>query len=171
MSEHPLVTVPNPVLSRPASPCGEPDPDLAAELVDALRVAPGCVGLTAPQIGVSVRALCVDVSTSPVVRERDWPHHGLVVLFDPELVHAEGADVRREGCVSVPHFTADVRRATRVTVRGASPEGEVQTVDAHGFEARALHHQLDHLDGRLILDRSVRAPTAALRELAGPRTG
>ena len=64
-----------------------------------------------------------------------------------------GSDVAREGCLSVPDFTADVRRATEVVVEGLTRSGEAQTVEASGFEARALQHEIDHLDGLLFLDR------------------
>jgi peptide deformylase len=136
-----------------ASPAGEPDPDLAADLLDTLQVLPGALGLTAAQLGVSIRALCVDVSESPAVRQRGLPHHGPIVLFDPELVRAERYELHREGCVSVPDFTVDVRRPRRATVRGTDSEGSPRVVHAEDLEARALHHQLDHLDGWLLLDR------------------
>jgi peptide deformylase len=147
--ERPVLALPDPVLQRRAVPTGAPDAALAADLVDTMRVSPGCVGLAAPQIGVSRRAFCVDVSGHPKGRGS----HGLVVLFDPELVSAEGAEVKREGCMSVPDLTANVRRALRVVVRGTRPDGDEQVVEAEGFEARALQHELDHLDGLLILDR------------------
>jgi peptide deformylase len=75
------------------------------------------------------------------------------VLFDPELVLATGSDLKREGCMSVPDYTCDVRRATDVVVRGTTPEGETRVIEATGFEARAFQHELDHLDGLLVLDR------------------
>jgi len=147
--ERPVLVLPDPVLQRRAVPTGAPDAALAADLVDTMRVSPGCVGLAAPQIGVSRRAFCVDVSGHPKGRAS----HGLVVLFDPELVSAEGAEVKREGCMSVPDLTANVRRALRVVVRGTGPDGDELVVEAEGFEARAFQHELDHLDGLLILDR------------------
>jgi peptide deformylase len=144
-----VVVLPDAVLKRPATPCGRPDQELAADLVDTMHVSPGCVGLAAPQIGVSKRAFCLDVSGHP----KGQPNHGLVVLFDPELVLAEGSEVRREGCMSVPDFTADVRRALHVVVRGTDAQGREQVYSASGFEARAFQHELDHLDGKIILDR------------------
>jgi hypothetical protein len=102
MGERRVLVIPNPALKQPAAPAGRPDPALARDLVDTMRVSPGCVGLAATQIGVSVRAFCLDVSGHP----KGEPNHGLVVLFDPVLLRAEGAEVRREGCMSVPDFTA-----------------------------------------------------------------
>ena len=160
MPERRVVTLPEPVLKARAVRCGDADPSLAADLVDTMRASPGCVGLAAPQIGVSRRACCVDVSSHPKAGD---DHHGLVVLFDPELLLSEGGEVRREGCMSVPDFTADVRRALRVVVRGVGADGAERVLEASGFEARALQHELDHLDGRLILDRVASARTDVFR--------
>lgn len=159
MAERAVLVLPNPLLKRVAEPCGEPDTALAADLVDTMRVSPGCVGLAAPQIGVSRRAFCLDVSGHPKARHA----HGLVVLFDPELVHAEGSEVRREGCMSVPDLTADVRRPLAVVVRGTDPEGRERVLEATGFEARAFAHELDHLDGLLVLDRVASLRTDVFR--------
>jgi peptide deformylase len=122
---------------------------LAADLVDTMRSRPACVGLAAPQIGVGLRAFVVDVSGHRKARSC----HGEVVLFDPELVVEEDPELAREGCLSVPDFTGDVLRAGRVVVRGVAPTGEVRTIEADAFEARALLHEIDHLDGLLFLDR------------------
>jgi peptide deformylase len=158
--EREVLALPDPRLKRVARPVGGADAALAADLCDTMKVSPGCVGLAAPQIGVGRRAFVVDVSSHPKGR----PNHGLVVLFDPELLQAEGAEVRREGCMSVPHLTANVRRALRVVVCGTDVDGAPATIDATGFEARALQHELDHLDGLLILDR-----VASLRADVFPR--
>lgn len=152
MPVRPILRYPDRVLKQPAAPVGAVDDRarrLATDLIDTMREAPGCVGLAAPQIGVPLRAFVVDLSRM----RRPEPNHGLIVLFDPELLDADGAEVRREGCASVPDYTCDVRRATRVVVRGRGLDGEVRVVAADGFEARALLHELDHLEGLLILDR------------------
>jgi peptide deformylase len=159
MGERRVLVIPNPALKQPAAPAGRPDPALARDLVDTMRVSPGCVGLAATQIGVSVRAFCLDVSGHP----KGEPNHGLVVLFDPVLLRAEGAEVRREGCMSVPDFTANVRRALQVVVRGIDVDGRERVLEAEGFEARAFQHELDHLDGRIILDRVASLRTDVFR--------
>jgi peptide deformylase len=159
----PVVRYPARVLKAPSVPAGdigEAERALAADLVDTMYDAPGCVGLAAPQLGVGVRAFAMDVS---VMRKPPPGNHGLVVLFDPELLLAEGSDLRREGCMSVPDYTCDVRRATSVVVRGTTPAGTVRVVEAQGFEARAFQHELDHLDGLLILDRVASARTDVFR--------
>jgi peptide deformylase len=163
MAERPVVAIPNPILKVPAEPIGGVDAELGRDLVDTMRVSPGCVGLAAPQIGVSRRAFCLDVSVNAQVRKKGWPHHGLVVLFDPELLHSDGSEIRREGCMSVPDFTADVRRALRVVVRGTDEHGRERVLEAEAFEARALQHELDHLDGKLILDRVASLRTDVFR--------
>lgn len=169
MTAQPLVTVPHPLLSRPASACGGADGDLAADLIDTLAASPATLGLAAPQLGAGVRALCVDVSGHPLAGDQGLAANGRIVLFDPQLEHAEGACVAREGCASVPEVTAAVRRARAVVVRGLDAWGSVRVVRAHGLEARALQHGLDHLDGRLILDRVAGVRSAALRRRLTPR--
>ncbi|MFU8840537.1 MAG: peptide deformylase [Nitriliruptoraceae bacterium] len=148
-----VVTYPARVLKGLTGPVGEIGPrerHLAQDLVDTMYASPGCVGLAAPQLGVASRAFALDVS---VMRKPPPGNHGLVVLFDPELVLASGSELAREGCMSVPDYTCDVRRATEVVVRGTTPEGQERVVEAVGFEARAFQHELDHLDGLLVLDR------------------
>ena len=129
---------------------GAADHALAQDLVDTMYDSPGCVGLAAPQLGVASRAFALDVS---VMKKPPEGNHGLVVLFDAQLVLATGSEVAREGCMSVPDYTCDVRRATEVVVRGTTPDGDTRVVEAVGFEARAFQHELDHLDGLLVLDR------------------
>ncbi|HEX6208155.1 MAG TPA: peptide deformylase, partial [Actinomycetota bacterium] len=119
--------------------------------------------LAAPQIGVPLRAFCLDVSG----HRRATSSHGLVVLFDPALVEVREEDVLREGCLSVPDLTANVRRAVRAVVRGTDPDGNRRVHQMEGFEARALLHELDHLDGLLILDRVDSAADVFPRKVYG----
>lgn len=147
-----VLALPDPTLKRVAEPVGDigaAEVALAADLVDTMRAAPACVGIAAPQIGVTRRAFCVDVTGHRKARSCA----GLIALFDPELVVAEAPESAREGCMSVPDLTGNVMRATSVVMRGLTPEGELRTVEADAFEARALLHELDHLDGTLFLDR------------------
>lgn len=158
-----VVTYPARVLKGLAGPVGEigqRERALATDLVDTMYESPGCVGLAAPQLGVPSRAFALDVS---VMRKPPDGNHGLVVLFDPELLLAAGSDLRREGCMSVPEYTCDVRRATEVVVRGRTPEGNERVIEATGFEARAFQHELDHLEGLLVLDRVASAKTDVFR--------
>lgn len=152
-----VVRAPDPVLSRPCLDVDPNDPTtvaLAADLLATMAVSPGCVGLAANQIGVSARVFCLDVSTHPKTRT----HHGRFVLVNPVLVEATRKDRAREGCMSVPDFTGDVRRASRVVMTGFLPgTGDEVTITTDAFEARAIQHELDHLDGLLFLDRVVGA--------------
>lgn len=145
-----VLELPERALKLPAAATGTGrDSELIEDLLDTMGASPACVGLAAPQIGVSRRALVVDVSRHP----KTTVCHGLIVLLDPLVLEQGGRVTGREGCMSVPHLTADVARATRIVVRGRGSEGEEVVISSAGFEARALQHELDHLDGLLILDR------------------
>ena len=148
-----VVTAPAPVLSAHGAtvdPAADDVVQLAADLVATMRVSPGCVGLAAPQVGVPARVFCVDVSDHPRTRR----HHGTFVLCNAEVVSASRNEKAREGCMSVPHLTGDVKRATRLVARGQLPaSGEVVTIEADAFEARALQHEIDHCAGLVFLDR------------------
>jgi peptide deformylase len=115
-----------------------------------MRVSPGCVGLAAPQVGVSAKVFCVDVSEHPKTRG----HHGTFVLCNAEVISSSRNEKAREGCMSVPDLTGDVKRASRLVVRGQEPgTGAEVTIEAEAFEARALQHEIDHCEGLLFLDR------------------
>jgi peptide deformylase len=145
-----VLRLPERVLKRPAEEMGElTDEGLVADLIDTMRASPACVGLAAPQIGISRRAIVVDVSAHP----KTTKSHGMFVMFDPEVLDSRGKEVGREGCMSVPDLTANVARAREIVVRGRGPGGEELVLATEGFEARALQHEVDHLDGLLILDR------------------
>lgn len=161
---------PDPVLKQVAAPVGTLDDEarrLATDLLDTMRAQPKCVGIAANQIGVLRRCIVVDVSDHP----KACSCHGLLVLFDPEVVLAEGSEIGREGCLSVPDLTANVRRATRVVVRGREPDGGERVVEADAFEARALLHEIDHLDGILFLDRVANLETDVFRRRGGGSAG
>jgi peptide deformylase len=136
---------PHPLLTRAAAPVGAAAAaSVIEDLLDTMRSFGHCVGIAAPQIGELVRVAVVDVSEHP----KATSSHGELVLVNPVIVEASGSEVGREGCLSIPELTANVRRATEVTV-----EAEGLRVEASGFEARALQHEIDHLDGLLFLDR------------------
>ena len=149
MAVREVVRLPDRILKRRAVYDGGINHATIDDLVETMRVSPACVGLAAPQIGVAERVIVVDVSAHP----KTTTSHGLVVMTDPVIIESEGRAVGREGCMSVPDFTANVARATSVVVQGLSPDGAEIVIATEGFEARAFQHEVDHLNGLLILDR------------------
>lgn len=149
----PVVSAPHPVLSRAGAqvdPTAEETVRLAADLVATMRVSPGCVGLAAPQVGVGAQVFAVDVTG----HAKAVTVHGTFVLCNARVVEATRWKAGREGCMSVPDLTGDVKRASRLVVEGALPgSGEQVRLVTDGFEARALQHEIDHCAGLLFLDR------------------
>ena len=117
---------------------------VSADLVETMDAFGHCVGLAATQLGELVRIVVVDVTG----HKKAANSNGRLVLVNPRIVEAEGAEVGREGCLSIPELTANVRRATTIVV-----EHDAGSVRSEGFEARCLQHEIDHLDGLLFLDR------------------
>jgi peptide deformylase len=144
---------PHPALEVVASavdPTAASTVELAMSLVAAMRAAKGCVGLSAPQLGASVRLFCVDVTG----HKKTESCSGLIVMANPRVVDASGEVVMREGCLSVPDFTGDVRRAESVRVEGFEPgTGSRIEIRANAIEARCVLHEIDHLDGILFVTR------------------
>jgi peptide deformylase len=128
---------------------GEEAERVAGDLLDTMRSYGRCTGIAAPQIDELVRVVAVDVSEHP----KTTASHGLLLLVNPRVLSQEGAEVAREGCLSIPDYTANVRRATRVELEALDPRGAEVRLETEGFEARCLLHELDHLDGILFLDR------------------
>lgn len=149
----PAVRSPDPVLATAGADVDPTEPAiraLAADLVATMAAAPGCVGLAAQQIGAAARVLAVDVRNHPKTRTC----HGLFVLCNAEIVAASQWQKGREGCLSVPDLTGDVKRAGRLVVTGRLPgSGRSVTLATDAFEARALQHEVDHCAGALFLDR------------------
>ena len=159
------VLAPAGVLSTPSADVDPLDPQvlaLAADLLATQRAAAGCGGLAAPQVGAAVRLFSLDVTGHPKARTC----HGPLVLANPEVLQASRWERGREGCLSVPDLTGDVKRAARLVVRGMVPgTGEVLELTTDAFEARALQHEIDHLDGLLFLDRVAGAHALHARQV------
>ncbi len=155
-----MLLYPDPLLKRVCEPVDlRSGLALAEDLVETMRAHPGCSGLAAPQVGEAVRVAVVDVSGRPTATAGN----GLLVLVNPTVVaRSESGELGREGCLSLPAILADVRRARRIVVTTDRPGGE-STIWSLGFEARAVQHELDHLDGLLILDRAASAHAIHLR--------
>lgn len=163
MPQQKILTFPHPLLKKRAHRIDRIDDairSLIDDLLDTMHAGPGSVGVAAPQIGVLLTACVIDVSNN---RHGKEDNHGLLVLINPEIIAVEGRTVMREGCMSVPDYTGDVERATTVTLRYQDQDGREQTITARGFEAVAIQHELDHLDGILFLDRIVSLKTGLFR--------
>ena len=151
MAVRDVLRYPHPAL-KAVAPETVPGPDaerVAADLVDTVRSVGHTTGLAATQIGELMRLVAVDVTG----HKRATTAQGLLVLLNPRVVSESGAEVAREGCLSIPHLTADVRRATWIELEAQTPAGDPLSLESEGFEARCLLHELDHLDGILFLDR------------------
>ena len=153
MAVLPVLTYPDERLRQVSAPVERFDEALRAriaDLEDTRRAGPAAVGIAAPQVGWFERVVIIDVSG-----RRNTPNHGHLVLINPEILDWEGYAVGREGCLSVPDYTGNVIRAERIRLEASDPEGRRRSFDMEGFEARAVQHELDHLDGLLFLDRLV----------------
>lgn len=139
---------PDGVLRREARPVISVDvvQDLIDDMIETMYAAPG-VGLAAPQVGVSLQVIVVDVSG----KEEASP---LLILINPEIVEEEGSVEGEEGCLSLPDFVTNVKRAEKVIVKGLDRNGTSLRVEAGGLLAVALQHEIDHIKGTLILDRA-----------------
>jgi len=122
---------------------------LARDLEETARSYPRTVGIAAPQVGALWRVAWIDCTGHPKVPDALGP----MWLVNPVLREHEGAAVGREGCLSLPDLTANVRRAEHIVVEAAGLDGRLRTIRTSGFEARVILHEMDHLDGILILDR------------------
>ncbi|HWP35487.1 MAG TPA: peptide deformylase [Thermodesulfobacteriota bacterium] len=148
MAVRPIRRYPDPVLKQRSEPVARITPEiveLCRDMAETMYAAPG-VGLAANQVGVLLRIFTADCSGPDEPRQ-------LITMINPELVEAKGEVKEEEGCLSVPDYFAPVTRYAEVTVRGLDLEGREQVVTASGLLARCFQHELDHLDGRLFVDR------------------
>lgn len=166
-----ILTLPDPRLKQISDPVETFDQalrDFVSDLEETRLAGPAAVGIAAPQVGVFKRIVIVDVSTRPKT-----PNHGHLILINPEILHWEGYALGREGCLSVPDYTGNVIRATHIRLRAQDLDGVERTYEMEGFEARAVQHEIDHLDGLLFVDRVVSRRTDLYRrkvyQPAGPK--
>lgn len=153
MAVREIILYPDPLLKTPCPPIAELDDEVDAlvqDLIDTMVDAGHSVGVAAPQIGASRRAVVVDVSKSKLGRN---DNHGLLVMVNPEILERQGSETMREGCMSVPDYTGNVTRAESIVVQFLDRDGRERVIHAGGFEAVAIQHEIDHLDGLLFLDR------------------
>jgi len=120
------------------------------DLEETRLAGPGAVGIAAPQVGWFERVIIVDVSG-----RKKTGSHGHLILVNPEITEWDGYAVGREGCLSVPDYTGNVIRAEKIHLQALDRHGKHLSFDMDGFEARAVQHEMDHIDGLLFLDRLV----------------
>ncbi|MFO7830403.1 MAG: peptide deformylase [Desulfuromonadaceae bacterium] len=153
MAVREVLVYPDPILKQV---CSVADPQaaetsaLAQDLIDTMYASGHSVGIAAPQIGAALRVAVVDVSESKLGRKHN---HGLVVMINPEIIERSGQKTMREGCMSVPDYTGNVERAKEIVVQFFDQQLKDCIIRCKGFEAVAIQHELDHLDGKLFLDR------------------
>lgn len=160
----PILKFPDPLLKERSAPVAEVDDGVSSvidDLLDTMHASPGGVGIAAPQVGILKRIVVVDVSAHR--RGGQEQNHGLLVLVNPEILARGGKQLVREGCMSVPDYTANVQRAQWVLVDALDRDGRQIILEAIGFEAVAVQHEMDHLDGILFLDRVVSVKTDLFR--------
>lgn len=139
---------PERVLREKTSPVNDFGPSLQRlidDMIETMYSALG-VGLAANQVGILKRVIVIDVSS----REKNTP---LIVLINPEIIHAQGEIALEEGCLSVPDYTTVVKRAEKVRVRGLDRYGKEVEIEGEGLLSRVLQHEIDHLNGMLLIDR------------------
>jgi peptide deformylase len=144
----PLVRYGGAGLHQPAAPVTAFDESLdrlITDMVETMYAAPG-IGLAAPQVGVSLRVAVIDLTAGKKGGE-------LLTIINPEFVERDGMQLEEEGCLSLPGFNATVARPARAVVRALDRTGKERVIEGSGLLARALQHEIDHLDGVLFLDR------------------
>ena len=147
----PIRIFPEPVLRTKTARVEKIDSSLdrlIQDMVETMHAAPG-VGLAANQVGVSLQLAVIDLSN----REDDGDRHPLLVIINPELLSMAGSVVEEEGCLSIPDYAEKVKRAATVRVRAQDRTGKPFELEAEGLLAKALQHEIDHLNGLLFVDR------------------
>lgn len=153
---------PDPILKQACLPVENFDGDLKSfvdDLVHTMNSHKYCVGLAAPQVGELKRIVAIDISRA----RKPQDGNGLLVLINPEIKEASKYKTVREGCLSIPELTANVKRAMKITIEYKDVNGETKTVQAKNFEAHAIQHEMDHLQGILFLDRITNPATEIFR--------
>jgi peptide deformylase len=145
MAVLPIRVFPDPVLKQKAKRVRSIDSSikkLISDMTETLHAETGRVGLAAPQVGVPLRIIVIGL-----------PEGEDIALINPEIVRRKGERLVTEGCLSVPGYFGEVKRAESVTVKGRDQNGKEVRIKAEGLLAQALEHEIDHLNGTLYLDR------------------
>lgn len=138
-----IVTFPSPILKKKAKSVKRVTPEIVSlinDMIETMHAAPG-VGLAAPQVGVSLRVIVVDIGQGPIA------------VVNPKIVKKSGQQTFMEGCLSVPGVEAPVERASKITVQGMDTSGKIVKTEAEGLLATVFQHEIDHLEGKVFVDR------------------
>ncbi|OGC11811.1 peptide deformylase [candidate division WOR-1 bacterium RIFOXYA12_FULL_52_29] len=138
-----ILKFPNPVLRKKSRAVKKVTPEIVRlidQMIEIMHAAPG-VGLAAPQIGQSLQVIVVDVGTGPIA------------LVNPRITKRSGLQCYIEGCLSLPGVEAPVERASKIIIKGLSRDGKLLEIEANGFLATVFQHEVDHLDGKVLIDR------------------
>jgi peptide deformylase len=156
MAVRPLLRGNEPILRQKAKKVRDFGPSLQAlidDIVETMRAAPG-LGLAAPQVGVPLRIVAIELPEGEDEEENEDPYRGkLIVICNPEIVKRWGEEDGQEGCLSLPEYVGEVKRAARVVVKARDRRGKEIRLRAEGLMARVLQHEIDHLNGNLFVDR------------------
>ncbi len=144
---------PDPVLRKKTQPVEKIDASidrLIDDMTETMHAAPG-VGLAANQVGVSLQLAVIDLTSSE--DRKKGKLQPILVIINPEMLSQEGSVVEEEGCLSIPEYAETVKRAAKVKIRAKDRQGKLFELEAEGLMAKALQHEIDHLNGILFVDR------------------
>jgi peptide deformylase len=152
MSVLKIIAIPNPLLKKESVPVEEINKeikDTVLSLKDTLYFHSRCVGIAAVQTGILKRIILIDVSRSV----KPHRNNGLLIMINPKIVFSSGKLNSREGCLSVPNFLGNVIRKKKIEIEFLNLECKKQVLRTEGFEATVIQHEIDHLDGKVFLDK------------------
>ncbi len=147
-----VLEYPEPILKQVSKEVVQFDSSLEiflSDFIETLNSHKYCVGLAAPQVGNLQRIIAIDISRA----RKPHPNNGPLILINPKILESSNFKNVREGCLSIPDFTANVKRAMNIVVAYQNVQGEAKTLATKDFEAHAIQHEMDHLDGILFLDK------------------
>ena len=147
-----ILTIPNPILKQncvQVNSINDSVIKLITDMQDTMNGSVHCVGIAAPQVGVSLRIIAVNVTLNP----KPHRNNGLLIMINPIITYSSGKLKSREGCLSVPDFTGNVARKDKITVEYIDINGKQKVLKTNGFESIVIQHEIDHLNGVVFLDK------------------
>ncbi len=147
-----VLEYPDPILKQVSKEVTSFDSSLETflkDFIETLNSHKYCVGLAAPQVESLQRIVAIDISRA----RKPHPNNGLLILINPKILESSNFKIVREGCLSIPDFTANVKRAMKIKVQFQNLKDKTEELETNDFEAHAIQHEMDHLDGILFLDK------------------